>query len=551
MIRLEKHDNILALKFSGLSSEDFGDALARARLIAGKRWNPETKAHEWPADYATAQKIIYTLEPELDTEASRWYREARQEAQKAILTEIPDDAELPEPWHSKLRPYQRAGVEFLLQHPKTIVADEMGLGKTIEAIAAISLYSSTGEPKLVVAPNSVTQKWKREIQKWTGEEAVIISGNAAKRKQQLERAVKQGKWVIVNWEKLRIMPELQKVKWQAVVADEAHRAKNRKAQQTKALWKIHAPMQLALTGTPIQNSPDEIWSLLKWLDPKTYTSYWRFFNDYVDYYDTHWKKEIIGVKNPDGLRFELATQMIRREAEDVLDLPPLSRIEIPIELGSKQRKIYDDFVDQMWVEIERAAAEGDGGAKKALENPQYLVENGAARTTRLRQAASTPALLGGDDDSAKLDAAVEIIKDAPRDKKFVVFSEFKGTTEILFQRLQAKGIKTDYIHGDVNKTLREEIIQDMQEGDLQVLVMTRDTGGEGIDLFAADTAIFIERHWTPARNEQAEARIHRMGQDKPVTIYTLTACDTIDDGKVKPANTRKSRIVADVLGKGN
>lgn len=139
---------------------------------------------------------------------------------------------------------------------------------------------------------------------------------------------------------------------------------------------------------------------------------------------------------------------------------------------------------------------------------------------------------------------MEIIQDAPADKQFVVFTEFKRTAEILCERLKDGA---DYIHGEIAQGRRQEIVDAFQRRELRVLAMTRDTGGEGIDLFAADTAIFVERHWTPARNEQAEARLHRMGQTRPVQIINLVAVDTVDDGKVLPTNARKSEIVRTVL----
>jgi SNF2 family DNA or RNA helicase len=493
------------------------------------------------------------MQPELSPTAAAWIKASKAEAAARVVTDLPEDSERVKaglPWGDKLRPYQRAGVDFLIEHPHSILADEMGLGKTIQSISAVLMATGELGPKLVVCPNSVKVKWRKEIKSWTGQEAFIIDGkNAPKRKSQLDRAIKQNAWVIINWEKLRIMHDLGKVKWSAVIADEAHRAKNRKAQQTKALWKIKAPIQLALTGTPIQNSPDELWALLKWLFPKQYTSYWRFFNDYVDYYEGHFGRIITGVKHSDQLRFELRDKMVRRD-KGVLNLPPIQTVEIPVALGSKQRKIYDEAERLLWLEIERDANEGNAQAQKFIENPTYLIQNGAARTTRLRQIASSPALLGGHDESAKFDACVELITDQPKDKKFVVFTEFKMSAEIIMERLLRAGVNADYIHGEVPPGRREQILEDMQEGELQALVMTRDTGGEGIDLYAADTAIFIERHWTPARNDQAESRLHRYGQTKPVTIYNLVASDTIDDGKVKPANLRKEAIVSEILGKG-
>lgn len=547
-VRLEKQNDSLLLTMRGLSGDDFQDALAVVRSITGRKWNAAEKKWEIPATYLNAEKLLHMVKPEISAEVKRWFEGAKSEVAGAVISDLPDDAELPTlPWADKLRPYQRAAVAFLIENKRAILADEMGLGKTIESIATVETEPINAGPRLVVCPNSVKKKWAREIYRWAGDDrrVVIIDGaNPAKRAAQLKRAAEHSAWVIINWEKLRIMPDLAKIKWAAVIADEAHRAKNRKAKQTKALWKIQAPIQLALTGTPIQNSPDELWAILKWLYPKEYTSYWRFFNDYVDYYEGYFGRIITGVKNPDVLRYELKDRMVRRTKDKVLNLPPITYTEIPVELSRGQRAIYKEVEKELWVQIKRDAEAGDKQAQRFLSDPIYFIENGAARTTRLRQVASTPALLGGKDDSAKLDAAAEIIADAPDDKQFVVFTEFKGTAELLAARV---GDAAAFLHGETTQTERDFLIDEFQAGRLRVLAMTRDTGGEGIDLYRADTAIFIERHWTPARNEQAESRLHRFGQENPVQIINLVATDTIDDGKVEPTNERKSKIVRTIL----
>ena len=532
----------------GLESSEFQAALGVVRMCPGRTFDQATKEWHFKPLRMTAERLLHMLTPQTTEALNVWLEQIRAADAEALSGTLPDDADLPNvSWAARLRPYQRAAVQYLTEHPHSILADDMGLGKTVESIATV--VNSGGEgPILVVCPNSVRKKWAREIKQWTGEEAIIIDGaNPAKRKAQLERAVKFSKWAVINWEKLRIMPELQKVKWRAVIADEAHRAKNRKAKQTKALWKITAPIQLALTGTPIQNSPDELWSLLKWLYPKTYTSYWRFFNDYVDYYEGHFGRIITGVRNPDLLRFELADKLVRRTKDEVLDLPEITWDYVPVQLTPEQRRLYSEAEREIWIKIEQDAAAGDTEAEKMLEDQLYFLQNGAARTTRLRQIASSPALLGGKDESGKLDAAVELIADAPPDKQFVVFTEFKPTVAALCERLEKRGVSVDAFTGETPQSKRDVIIDGFQNGESRVLCMTRDTGGEGIDLYAADTAIFIERHWNPSRNQQAESRLHRMGQENPVQIVVLIAEDTVDDGKVEPINRKKEAIVGTVF----
>lgn len=447
-------------------------------------------------------------------------------------------------------------------------------------------------PKLVISPNSVKGTWARELRSlWLGpdEPVTVVDGSTPKqRNKQLLEAIKSDGWAIVNWEQLRTKKEERKKRvkiyhpvtreflkwmekteevtvlreplfedtdWIAVIADEAHRAKNRKSLTTAGLWRVNAPLKVALTGTPLMNSPDELWPILRWLFPDEYTSYWRFYDQYVDFYEGQYGKIITGVRNPDALRFELSTRLVRRTKKQVLkELPDKTREFIPVKLNKKQRKLYDEAEKQLWFEVEQAIKDGDKAAlsfaKKVTENPSsiYTVPNGAARTVRLRQIASSPALLGGEDDSAKMDAAVEIILDA-QPKQFVVFSEFVDSCRILVERLRAKGINAEAFTGQSESDDRTRMENAFQAGEIEVLVGTIGAMREGITLTAADTQLWLERHWTPAYNEQGEDRCHRNGQKNAVTILILEAEETVDTQKIKPINTIKSLIVSSVISK--
>jgi SNF2 family DNA or RNA helicase len=445
-------------------------------------------------------------------------------------------------------------------------------------------------PKLIISPNSVKGTWAREIRMWLGEEEphVIVDGSTPKsRSKQLAEGIAANGWVIVNWEQLRTKkvmvkkrkkmvhpltrefirwkevqaetevlrePLFEDTDWIAVIADEAHRAKNRKSLTAKGLFRISGDLQLAMTGTPLMNSPDELWPLLKWLFPDEYTSYWRFFDQYVEFYEGQYGKIVTGVRNPDALRFELSTRLVRRTKDEVLDLPEKTRVYVPVKMGSKQQKLYDEAEREMWFEVEQAIKAGDKAAEKFAEavakDPSaiYTVPNGAARTVRLRQIASTPALLGGEDESAKLDAAVEIIVDA-QPKQIVFFTEFVGTTNIMVERLRKKGIRAEAFTGETDTIDRTRLENEFQAGDFDVLCGTIDAMKEGLTLTAADTQVWAERKWTPAPNEQGEDRSHRNGQDKPVTILILEADGTVDVSKVRPTNQIKSMIVSSVIVK--
>lgn len=591
--RLKKEGDTLVLKLGGYAEkEDFTEALNRAKEITPRRYDAEKKAWVYPYDINVAQRIVHALEPEMSAEVLQWVRDAGTRIAEELQSRLPDDAAVAVPSGQHFFPYQRAAVDFMAEHPHTILADEMGLGKTIESIAAVleRRIRAGGAPDdaiqpngLVIAPNSSLYGWKRTLERgpvdpetreqlwsdWPAQRAVVVDGyNATKQLSQIADAAKAGGWLIVNWEKLRTkkvgpaLEKLSKVKhFDAVIADEAHRAKNKDAAQTKALKRLRAPIQLALTGTPVMNHPGDLWSLLNWLRPEQYTSYWAFHNEYCeDHPGYRGHRVVTGVRNVDGLRFELADKLVRRTAIQVLpDLPDLRPPEYRVvTLGAKQRALYKQAEDSLWLSIEEALVDPERDRDAVIEavkagdanKLQYLIPNGAARITRLRQVRTSPALLGGEDDSATLDAVVEIIQDADPDRQFVVFCWYKEACELLAQRLDRgkHPIRVEVYHGDVDKRERPEIVDAFQAGDTRVLAMTIKTGGEAIDLFAADTAIFLERDWVPANNRQAVKRLHRQGQKRPVNEIIVEARDTIDDGRLAAANARKEFISSAILG---
>ena len=564
--KLTRNGDVLSLTLSGMDKASFGEALQRAKMIPGRRWNPEDKTWEFPAEADIAERILHTIRPVPSADVLGWVRKARAAAAEQLATSLPDDSSSPllVSWADDLYGYQRAGVEFMAEHPSCLLADDMGLGKTVQALTAVYEYAerlgdpdTRERPRLVICPNSVKGSWANEVERWTNLPAYVIDAKTAeKRRYQIKKYSEDpGASLIINWEKLRAKrvkgkvemaePLLKEIDWLAVIADEAHRAKNRKSQQTLGLWQLQAPLKLALTGTPILNSPDEIWALLAWLRPEQYgrgggrIPYWTFYDQYVEYYEGPFGRVITGARNPDALRFELSDKLVRRTKSQALDLPEKVRHFIDVPLHPKQRKLYEEAEKEMWIEIVQEQG------PEALEKSLLEIPNGAARCTRLRQIASSPSLLGGEDVSAKLDVAVELIEDSGR--QVVVFCEFKKTCTLLSERLAKRKISSALITGDIPPEVRSDSVLEFQEGDIDVMICTLDAGGVGITLTAADTVIFLERDWTPAINEQAEDRLHRIGQNRSVTVVILQGVDTIDTDRVAPANDLKSAIVGSVI----
>lgn len=623
--KLARTDSALEVDLSECRGSEFSDALAKVKDVPGRRFHvekvpqddgPDKERKVWllPLDAATAERVVYSMQPDVEQELLEWMHSERASADAELVTSLPDDADdLRIPWATEraawqpetvngqpfegLKPHQRAVVSVVsaLDPVRAIIADDMGLGKTIQAISIVAEVQMRdnegyfGKPSLVVCPNSVKGVWGRELTRWLGANVnyQVVDGSTAKaRHNQLERAISENGWAIVNYEQLRTFKETVKLRnggtkkvekmkeplfesthWLAAIGDEIHRAKNRKAAQTRGLYRVNADIMLGLTGTPLMNSPDELWSILHWLFPKEYTSYWRFYETYVDYTEGYFGKIITGVKNPDALRFELQQRLFRRTKAQVLDLPDKTRITIPVELDKGQRKLYTEAEKGLWLEVEKAVKEGDEAAARLAEAAStgsniYAIPNGAARTVRLRQVLSNPAVLMWTElreleehmdeaikvPSAKMDAAEDMILDN-KHKPHVVFCEFVESCYIFAERLRRKGLMADTYTGRTTEHARSRLEEAFQRGEIDVLVGTIGAMREGITLTAADTQHWLERAWVPGWNEQGEDRCHRIGQDNHVTIYIYEAVDSVDDGKVAPTNRLKERIVKTVLPK--
>jgi SNF2 family DNA or RNA helicase len=420
-------------------------------------------------------------------------------------------------------------VEKLAQVRCRLIANDMGTGKTYEAIA-LDLCARKDMPNftdtLVIAPGTVLPSWKQHYEELTDLPVTVI--NPKDREGSWLRFKKKGGVFLMHWEAVRLMPDtVGKHSWLHVIADECHKMQNRKAQQTRAVKKIHTFYKTGLSGTPTTGFPDKLWSTLNWLYPKTWSSYWKFYKDHVEFeivYPQGFHK-ITGPKNEAQLLAEMDPFYVRHLKEDVLpDLPPKYYTDIWVELTPQQRKAYQQMKKELiaWVGQHES---------QPLVAPVVI-----AQLVRLQQFAV--AYAGVDDDlsvklaepSSKLDALMQILEDNPT-KQFVVFSQFKQLIYLLKLRLEAAGITHCLLTGDTPQSERGQIVERFQSGAARVFAGTIAAGGVGITLHAASTVIFLDRNWSPALNQQAEDRLHRIGQREAVQVIDIMARDTVDLGR--------------------
>ncbi len=458
--------------------------------------------------------------------------------------------------------FQQEDVNKLAKQTSRLVGSDPGTGKTYVGLALDQKNRNAATKKnghrvrktLIVCPKSVISVWDDHCMDLTDENVIVI--DTSKRAQFVKDASDKtlSGYFICNWDALRLMPELTKIQWFHIIGDEIHRVKNRKTQVTHALKKLSAVYKTGMSGTPADNKPQDLWSILNWLWPKYYTSYWRFVKHYCIMntgYDGYSK--FAGVQNVEQLHEQMDPWFVRRRKEDVLlDLPDKYYSRIWVDLTPPQRKAYDQMRKNMVAWCEEYSDELEA-------NDPIIAQAVVAQLVRLQQYADGYVVPKLDEDgkqiikrvwnnkknlydekpqwtlndpSSKLDTLMDIIADR-EGQSIVVFSQFRSVIELLEKRLVSKKISYGLLTGSVSQEDRAINVQAFQRGDLQVFAGTIAAGGVGVTLTKASTVVFIDRSWSPAINLQAEDRLHRIGQKDAVEVIDLMARNTVDLGKAQ------------------
>lgn len=435
---------------------------------------------------------------------------------------------------TKLLPHQEEGVDFGLGHDKFLLLDGMGLGKSLQAIAlAFKRRELNGIKKclIICGVNGLKWNWKAEIEKHSDCKGFIL-GSKVNRKgktvvggtpEKLED-VKRLKsiedfFIITNVESLRdknIAKELQKActskEIGMIVFDEIHTAKTPSSQQGKNLLKLKAPYMVGMTGTPITNSPLDLYIPLKWLDliNTSFYVYKQMFCIYGGYNDY----QIIGYKDLGILQSIINVNSIRRFKDNVLDLPPKIVSQEYVEMDKEQRGIYTEVLTNLLDNIDKVSAS----------------VNPLAQLCRLRQATDWTGLLSETVQcSAKMDRLVELVKEVVANgEKCTIFSTFSKVANVIYNKMFDLGYNPSIITGDI-KNRQEQVDYFQNDPSCKVIVGTIGAMGTGLTLTAATTCIFIDSAWTKALNDQAEDRQYRLGTTKSVNIIYLITKDTIDE----------------------
>lgn len=468
------------------------------------------------------------------------------EIQKQIHGEVDFEfQEVPSQIQATLRGYQKEGVHWLERlrkmHLNGILADDMGLGKTLQTIIAVtqSRLEKGGGCSLIICPTSLVYNWKEEFRKFNPEfKTLVVDGIPSQRRKQLA-SLEEYDVAITSYNLLQKDIDIYKdFLFDYVVLDEAHHIKNRTTRNAKSVKMIRACHRLILTGTPIENSLEELWSLFDFLMPGLLSSYDRFVGKYIRIGNYMGNK----ADNVEALRRKVAPFILRRMKEDVLeDLPPVSEILYHCHLTESQRELYQSYAASARQELSRLVKQ---------EGFERIHIHVLATLTRLKQICCHPAIFAKDTpepgDSAKYDMLMDLLSSlVDSGHKTVVFSQYTKMLGIIRQDLEAKGIPFVYLDGSTKNRL--EIVQQFNEDPgLLVFLVSLKAGGTGLNLVGADTVIHYDMWWNPAVENQATDRVHRIGQSRSVSSYKLVTLNTIEE-KILSLQNRKKGLVKKVI----
>lgn len=447
-------------------------------------------------------------------------------------------------------PHQVEGVRLMAQMGSFLLADEMGLGKSLQSltVAAVDYERGEAERILIICPATLKGNWRDEVHKFSNFSCVVLDGTPAQRQELLaEYRDTRANILIVNYEQVKgHLTELNGLHFDIVIMDEAHYIKSRSSQRTKACHKLLAKRFFLLTGSPLLNQVNELWSLLHRIDPANYPSYWRFVNRYC-VFGGYKDKQIVGVKNRAELMLAVEQVMVRRLKTDVLDLPDKQVIQIPVELHPNQKRLYDEVADEMKLTLP--------------DSPDPMtIQNHLTKYLRLKMiCGSTGTLIDGQDDSYKLDRALEMCDEITHSEPdnpgepVVVFTQFREVQKLFAERCERVGMTPFVIHGDTPTIERPEVIKTWAsfhdpDGRPGVLIVMLQVGGVGLNMTAASKAIFLDKLWVPKLNEQAQDRLHRIGADltQPVQIFELITQKSIEQ-RIETILRRKSKLFDSVV----
>lgn len=462
---------------------------------------------------------------------------------EAIVREKYKDSDYKGLLKTKLHPYQADGVRFAFTEGRTINADEMGLGKTVQAIATAELLRKEGliSNVLIVCPTSLKYQWLAEIKRFTDSSVLVIEGNFLKRQEQFADSSYFYKicsfHAISNSIKGGVRPSAD-----LVIYDELQRLKNKDTQMGKQLRKLESQYVMALSGTPLENKLDELYSVTQLVDQFILGPYYKFTADTTLKDETG---KIVGYKNLHQISERLSHTLIRRRKVDVkLQMPGRTDTILPVPMTMEQRAIHEEYklqVAKLIHKWRRFKFLGEADRRRML---QFL--------SMMRMVCDSTFVL---DQKTRHDTKIDEVKAIianmldEGDGKVVIFSQWERMLRVLAGELTDFGIDFCFLHGGVPSPKRKDLIDRFRDDPKCRIFLSTDAGATGLNLQSASLLINLDLPWNPAVLEQRIARIYRLGQKNPVQIINMVAKDTIEE-RMLATLAFKSNLAAGILDGG-
>ncbi|MDE6741526.1 MAG: DEAD/DEAH box helicase, partial [Muribaculaceae bacterium] len=444
---------------------------------------------------------------------------------------------------TSLHPYQADGVRFAFEGGRTINADEMGLGKTVQAIATAELLKREGlvGSVIIICPTSLKYQWLSEIGRFTDSTAIVVEGNVIKRKQQLNDFNYFYKicsfHAMSNSIKAEFIPHAD-----MIIYDELQRLKNKETQMGKQLRKLQSQYVMALSGTPLENKLDELYSVTQLVDQYVLGPYYRF-NAETTLTDELGK--VIGYRNLHTVAGKIKSTLIRRKKSDVkLQMPARTDTNLFVPMTKEQKAMHDEYQYQVTIIVDK------------WRRFKFLSEADRKRLllflSMMRMVCDSTFIL--DQKSrfdTKIDETMAIISNLldSEEGKVVIFSQWERMLRILAEELKEQDIDFCFLHGGVPSVKRKNLIDRFRDDPECRIFLSTDAGATGLNLQTASLLINLDLPWNPAVLEQRIARIYRLGQANPVQIINMVARGTIEERMLSTLRF-KSNLAAGILDGG-
>ena len=425
---------------------------------------------------------------------------------------------------TELYPYQKEGIGFALFKKGAIIADEMGLGKTIQAIGTAILKKNIfGFSKaLIVCPASLKEQWKKEIEKFTDEHVIVVSGTPAERERLY---VNDGNFFyVVNYETvLRDHQAMNKAGFDILILDEAQRAKNFETLTASSLKRLDVKHKVVITGTPLENRLIDIFSIMSILDQEFLGPLWEFSYQHC-LFDPEKPNKINGYYNLQKLNKKLEEVLIRREKRKVMSqLPNIRQITIPVNISPMQAEFHASYAKGLAQII-----------RKKFLTP-YDLQKIQVLLTNMRMVCDSTFLIDETtNESPKMEELKYILFEKMgiqyKDSKIIIFSEWLKVHQLIGKMLRENNTGFVELSGKVPVKMRGELIRKFENNPEYKVFLSTEAGGTGLNLQIADTIINFELPWNPARKNQRTGRIDRIGQKSNIlTIYSFVTRNSIEE----------------------